>query len=99
MMKLQDFDFRIWNTAEQSMQGYVYASHIGQLSENGFCPCGLLDDIEYLKVELCIGFKDKNGKSIFENDIVLWRGQKAVVKFDKFDGVILKVKEYSEPVD
>lgn len=94
-MRLQDFDFRVWDTAEKC---YLYAHTIGGVSEKGFYACGLLDNMECLRVELGIGFKDKKGKQMFENDIVLWRGQKAVLKFDKFDGVILKAKEYSEPV-
>lgn len=72
-MKLQDFDFRVWDNESKeynrdrevllSSKNVIYRIHTitGELQE-------LIN--KNLEIELWSGFYDKNNKKIFENDIV-----------------------------
>lgn len=79
-MKLKDFDFRIWDGKKyiNNIKGGVYIHKINDyikcLKRNQDCYDYEfeLDDLDNsnLEIELFTGYCDKNGKNIFENDIV-----------------------------
>lgn len=86
-MKLQDFDFRIWDNERQE-----YLSDTCISFENGEKEitkyfigldgtiggyddegnCFDIDNQESLEIELYTGIKDKNRQMVYENDIIAW---------------------------
>lgn len=103
-MRLKDFDFRIWDGKKylNNIKGGVY------IHKNDYIKCLIRDqycyDYEFelndidksnLEIEFFAGLYDKNGKKIYENDIVRYNNdEKLVVKF--IDGTFVVCPNYDE---
>ena len=82
------FRFRAWNKEEKKMyydaqNTYDYMAGKPIIFAESFS-CLLTDDEEW-EVEQCTGLKDKNGKLIYEGDIVSNGYRSGVVKYGEFN--------------
>lgn len=95
------FKFRVWDKKNSE---YVPDGEMGDvhclLHRDGTLDCGVAYDdgyaggIDWVKtedavIEQCTGLKDKNGKLIFEGDVLLFNGSRNLVHFDDGSFVIL----------
>ena len=82
------FIFRVWDEKRKLyvLPGDLSIDCDGQLWEN----CTPIDNSDnHLFIEQCTGLKDKNGKLIFEGDVLLFNGSRNPVYFDDGSFVIL----------
>lgn len=70
-MNTDRFKFRVWDKITKQYDNYSYLSSDGQLVTND--PDGMMYPADYgenLVIEQCTGLRDKNGKLIYEGDVV-----------------------------
>ncbi|TKX33316.1 YopX family protein [Campylobacter taeniopygiae] len=101
-MKLSDFDFRIWSELEN---GYIEYPALAKLSSvlpaksyyvNELIPCVKFDQRDDKKeLELWTGYYDIDGKKIYENDIVEYQENEALmIKYIK--GAFYACQDYKK---
>ena len=81
----REIKFRAWDNSCKKMRGVKGIKDCFSLRSDGFF------DENYILMQYT-GLKDKNGKEIYEGDIVIQNGEKIVVKYginevDAFEGI------------
>lgn len=77
------FKFRVWDNDENEylQEGALIDSRTGDIA--GYFPA------DQYTIEQCTGLTDKNGKLIYEGDVLLFNGSRNPVYFDDGSFVIL----------
>lgn len=94
-MKLKDFDFRLWHNLSESFVeirgGFLTANAKDEIvfEKSLIVP---IDD-ENVEIELWSGLCDKNGKRIYEGDIVICNTLKFVVEYKRGKFILRQIAE------
>ncbi|ECQ1568840.1 hypothetical protein FYY76_02820 [Campylobacter jejuni] len=93
-MKLQNFDFRIWNNNSKTYEAGSIIESLGFITS-------VFNQLTYEKptidyeIELWTGYFDKNGNKIYENDIVEYHENEAlIIKYIK--GTFYACQDYEK---
>ena len=77
--------FRVWDSVEKKFVEHFFITDNGLICNMEKPTSGYNSPVPIEKSELILmqftGLKDKNGKDIFEKDIVNFKGRKAIVKW------------------
>ena len=84
-MENDRFKFRVWDKVSKKYRHYLYLDQCGDLRyprDRGIKGCEMvtLEDRLNYTIEQCTGFRDKTGKLIYENDVLLF--------FERLRGVV-----------
>lgn len=79
---MREIKFRVWDDKQKEMRQVVQMTFGTNLMVMGFSGPNLVQSSESQIVMQFTGLKDKNGKEIYEGDVVRYEGEKRVVAFD-----------------